>query len=138
MTYTRPIEFVTIAKHLIAIVIFIFREFKLYFYMNNEIEPWVPETSRAEARGMYADSFDSLKPKAFPTLLNQAQMNKTNLLETAAKYVVDAGTNYRPFSTADTYLSNTLSPERAELMENAFGFKGDYMQKITHSVMGHT
>ncbi|KAJ7372521.1 hypothetical protein OS493_019030 [Desmophyllum pertusum] len=53
--------------------------------------------------------------------------NKT-ISDTAKFDVVES--NYSQFSTADTFLSNELSPEGAELMENAYGFKGDYMQKI--------
>ena len=85
--------------------------------------------SRVEARGVYADSFDPLKAKAFPTLLNRVPMNNKTLEETA-EFIYDDARNYTQFSTAETFLSYELSPEGARLMEEKYGFLGDYMQAI--------
>ena len=78
---------------------------------------------------MFADSFDSLKSKAFPTLLNRVPMNNKTLEETA-EFVYDSARNYTPFSTAETFLSYELSPEGTKLMADTYGFMGDYLQTI--------
>ena len=77
---------------------------------------------------MFAKSFDSLKLKAFPTLLNRVPMNE--ILEKTAEFIYDAARNYTQFSTAETFLSYELSPEGAKLMEDTYGLMGDYMQAI--------
>ena len=78
---------------------------------------------------MFADSFDSLKSKAFPTLLDRVPMNNQNLADTAM-FIYDDARNYTQFSTAETFLSYELSPEGAKLMEDTYGFMGNYMQVI--------
>ena len=78
---------------------------------------------------MYAVNFDSLKPKAFPTLKDRAPMNNKTLEDTAV-FIYDDARNYTQFSTAETFLSYELSPEGARLMEDNYGFLGDYMQAI--------
>ena len=80
---------------------------------------------------MYADSFDPLKRKAFPTLLNRAPMNNRTLRETS-RFIYDVDRNYTQFSTTGAFLSYVLSPEGAKLMEETYGFNGDndYMQTI--------
>ena len=93
------------------------------------IDPWVPKTHRVEARGMYADSFDSLKSKAFPTLKDRFPMNNRTLKQTA-RFIYDDVRNHTQFSTAETFLSYELSPEGAKLMKEKYGFLGDYMQAI--------
>ena len=55
----------------------------------------------------------------------------TKTLEETAEFIFDAARNYTQFSTAETFLSYELSQEGAKLMENKYGFKGDYMQAIT-------
>ncbi|KAL9951517.1 hypothetical protein ACROYT_G044192 [Oculina patagonica] len=92
-------------------------------------DDWAPKTHRVEARGVYADSFDSLKPKAFPTLMDRAPMNNKTL-EKTAEFIYDDARNYTQFSTAETFLSYELSPEGTKLMEDTYGFLGDYMQAI--------
>ena len=54
--------------------------------------------------------------------------NKT--LEETAMFIYDAARNYTQFSTAETFLSYELSPEGTKLMEETYGFMGDYMQAI--------
>ena len=54
--------------------------------------------------------------------------NKT--LEKTAEFIYDDARNYTQFSTAETFLSYELSPEGARLMEDTYGFLGDYMQAI--------
>ena len=78
---------------------------------------------------MYADNFDSLKSMAFPTLKNRFPMNNRTLEETA-RYIYDDVRNHTQFSTADTFLSDELSPEGAKLMKEKYGFLGDYMTSI--------
>ena len=78
---------------------------------------------------MFADSFDSLKSKAFPTLRNRVPMNNKTL-EKTAKFIFDPARNYTQFSTAETFLSYELSPEGAKLMADTYGFMGDYLQTI--------
>ena len=78
---------------------------------------------------MFADSFDSLKSKAFPTLRNRVPMNNKTLDETA-EFIFDHARNYTQFSTAETFLSYELSPEGAKLMADTYGFMGDYLQTI--------
>ena len=106
-----------------------FRDLK--HHLSIQADPWVTKTHRVEARGVYADSFDSLKPKAFSTLMNRAPMNNRTLQETA-EFIYDAARNYTQFSTAGAFLSYELSPEGAKLMEETYGFNGhnDYMQTI--------
>lgn len=82
---------------------------------------------RVESRGVYTKSFNSLKGKAFPTLLHRPPTNNTNLHETAE--LVD-GKMANNFSTAGTFLSSFLSPEGAKWMTDAYGFKGGYMEAI--------
>lgn len=77
---------------------------------------------------MYTDSFDSLrKSKAFPTLKDLSPTNNNTVKKIAE--LVD-GRNASEFSTAGTFLSSCLSPEGAKLMEDAYGFKGGYMEAI--------
>ena len=90
---------------------------------------WNPKTKRVEARGQYANSFDDLKLKAFPTLRDHALLNNKTLTETAA-FVHNNQRNFTQFSTAETFLFYELSPEGTKLMAEKFGFKGDYMQAI--------
>ena len=90
---------------------------------------WNPKTKRVEARGQYANSFDDLKLKAFPTLRDHAPLNNKTLTETAA-FVHNNQRNFTQFSTAETFLFYELSPEGTKLMAEKFGFKGDYMQAI--------
>lgn len=90
---------------------------------------WKPKTKRVEARGQYADSFDELKLKAFPTLRDRAPLNNKTLRETAF-LISNNERNFTQFSTAETFLSYELSPEGAKLMSENFGIKGDYMQAI--------
>ena len=78
---------------------------------------------------MFAGSFDSLKSEAFPTLRDRVPMNNKTLEETAM-FIYDDARNYTQFSTAETFLSYELSPEGAKLMEDTYGFMGDYMQAI--------
>ena len=78
---------------------------------------------------MFADRFDALKSKAFPTLLNRVPMNTKTLKETAM-FIYDPARNYTPFSTAETFLAYELSPEGAKLMEETYGFMGDYLRTI--------
>ena len=78
---------------------------------------------------MFADSFDSLKSKAFPTLLNRVPMNNKTLEKTAG-FIYSPARNYTQFSTAETFLSYELSPEGAKLMADTYGFMGDYLQTI--------
>ena len=92
-------------------------------------DSWAREIRRVEARGVFADSFDSLKSKAFPTLLDRVPMNNKTLDETAV-FIYETATNYTQFSTAETFLSYELSPEGAKLIEKTYGFMGDYMQVI--------
>ena len=106
---------------------FFFRE--LGSHLGILADSWVRKIHRVEARGVFADSFDSLKSKAFPTLLNRAPMNSKTLEQTAA-FIYDAARNYSQFSTAETFLSYELSPEGAKLIEQTYGFMGDYMQAI--------
>ena len=94
-----------------------------------QADVWERTTQRVEARGVYADSFDSLKSKAFPTLLDRVPMNNITLEETAV-FIYDAARNYTQFSTAETFLSYELSPEGAKLMEDTYGFMDGYMQAI--------
>ena len=54
--------------------------------------------------------------------------NKT--LEETAEFIYDPARNYTPFSTAETFLAYELSPEGAKLMEETYGFMGDYLQTI--------
>ena len=90
---------------------------------------WTRKTTRVEARGVYTDSFDSLKSQAFPTLSHRAPTNNKSLSE-IAQFIYDDKRNYTQFSTAETFLMYELSPEGAKFMADTFGFKGDYMQKI--------
>ena len=90
---------------------------------------WNPKTKRVEARGQFANSFDDLKFKAFPTLRHRAPLNNKTLTETAA-FIYNNQRNFTQFSTAETFLSYELSPEGTKLMAEKFGFKGDYMQAI--------
>ena len=101
----------------------------LEYYLDIQVDSLVRKTHRVEARGVFADSFDSLKLKAFPTLLNRVPMNNKTLEDTA-DFIYDAARNYTQFSTAETFLSHELSPEGANLMEETYGFMGDYMQAI--------
>jgi len=77
---------------------------------------------------MFKDSFDSLK-KAFPTLADLFPMNNKTLQQ-IARFLYDDVRNHTQFSTAQTFLSNELSPEGAKLMKEKYGFLGDYMQDI--------
>ena len=101
----------------------------LWKHLSIQTYSWVRTTHRVEARGVFADSFDSLKSEAFPTLLNHVSTNNKTLEETA-EFIYDAARNYTQFSTAETFLSYELSPEGAKLMEETYGFMGDYMQAI--------
>ena len=82
---------------------------------------------RVESRGVYEDSFDSLKEKAFPTLLHRLPRKNTTISETAE---LVAGRNASEYSTAGRFLSGVLSPEGAKWMTDAYGFKGGYMEAI--------
>lgn len=91
-------------------------------------DSWIRTITRVEARGRYASSFDSLKPKAFPTLPDRAPTNKTTA--DIVKFISSNKRNYTQFSTAETFLSYELTPEGTKFIADAFGFKGDYMQEI--------
>ena len=54
----------------------------------------------------------------------------TKKLRETAEFIYDDARNYTQFSTAETFLSYELSPEGARLMEDKYGFLGDYMQAI--------
>ena len=54
----------------------------------------------------------------------------TKTLEETAEFIYDPARNYTPFSTAEAFLSYELSPEGAKLMEETYGFMGDYLQTI--------
>ena len=56
-------------------------------------------------------------------------MNNRTLEETA-RYIYDDVRNHTQFSTADTFLSDELSPEGAKLMKEKYGFLGDSMISI--------
>ena len=56
-------------------------------------------------------------------------------LEQTARYIYDDVRNHTQFATADTFLSNELSPEGAKLMKEKYGFLGDYMISINTSVI---
>ena len=96
--------------------------------LSIQTEVWVPKTHRVEARGVFADSFDSLKSKAFPTLMDRFPTNNKTLEQTA-RYIYDDVRNYTQFSAVDRFLSDELSPEGAKLMEEKYGFFF-YMQDI--------
>lgn len=55
---------------------------------------------------------------------------KNRTLEQTARFIYDDVRNHTQFSTAETFLSNELSPEGAKLMKEKYGFLGDYMQSI--------
>ena len=90
---------------------------------------WAPKTKRVEARGQFANSFDDLKLKAFPTLRDRPPLNNRTLRE-AADFISKYQRNFTQFSTAETFLSYELSPEGTKIMAEKFGFQGDYMQDI--------
>ena len=110
------------------IPVFIFSLLLSHLFDDN-YDLWIPKTKRVEVRGQYANSFDELKLKAFPTLRDRAPLNNKTLMETAA-IIYDDQRNFTQFSTAETFLSYELSPEGTKLMADKFGFKGDYMQDI--------
>ena len=96
---------------------------------NSSDTLWNPKTKRVETRGQFANSFDDLKFKAFPTLRHRTPLDNKTLTETAAFISINER-NFTQFSTAETFLSYELSPEGTKLMAEKFGFKGDYMQAI--------
>ena len=110
------------------IPVFIFSLLLSHLFDDN-YDLWIPKTKRVEVRGQYANSFDELKLKAFPTLRDRAPLNNKTLMETAA-IIYNNQRNFTQFSTAETFLSYELSPEGTKLMADKFGFKGDYMQDI--------
>ena len=110
------------------IPVFIF-SFLLSHLFDDNYDLWIPKTKRVEVRGQYANSFDELKLKAFPTLRDHAPLNNKTLMKTAA-FIYNNQRNFTQFSTAETFLSYELSPEGTKLMADKFGFKGDYMQDI--------
>ena len=90
-------------------------------------EKWNKHVYRVEACGVYANSFDSLKSKAYPSLLDRPPTNNSTVVKTA-EIIANRGTN--EFSTARKFLSSCLSPAGAKLMEGTYGFTGGYMQAI--------
>lgn len=99
-------------------------------FMNtfaNKSDGWETKLSRVEARGIYADTFDSLKKDAFPSLSNHTLISN-DTLDSVMTHVISK--NASDFTTAGTFLSGYLSPEGAKLMEDAYGFKGGYMEEI--------
>lgn len=88
---------------------------------------WTAYVHRVEARGVHADSFDALKSKAFPSLLDRPPLNNYTVKQTA-QFLVRRNTS--DFSTAGAFLSSYLTPEGAKLMEEAYGFNGNYKQVI--------
>ena len=110
------------------IPVFIFSALLSHLFDDN-YDLWLPKTKRVEVRGQYANSFDELKLKAFPTLRDRAPLNNKTLMKTAA-FIYNNQRNFTQFSTAETFLSYELSPEGTKLMAEKFGFKGDYMQAI--------
>lgn len=122
------IPFICSARHLTFISIFAFSD--LSYHLFDKTDHWSTKLHRVEARGVFTDTFKSLKSKAFPTLLDRAPMNNKTL-EKTAEFIYAAERNFSQFSTADTFLSYELSPEGAKLMaDSRYGFKGDYMQTI--------
>jgi len=97
-------------------------------FLSPDTQSWEnKKVYRVEARGVHADSFNSLKSKAFPTLLDHPPMNESSVEQTAA---LVKNRKADDFSTAGTFLSDYLTPEGAKLMQDAYGFKGDYMEAI--------
>lgn len=90
-------------------------------------DTWIKNIHRVEARGVFADDFDTLKSKAFPALLNHAIMNNKTVADTAE---LVKNKNANEFPTAGSLLSIYLSLEGAKLMEDVYGFKGGYMEAI--------
>ena len=68
-----------------------------------------------EARAVFADNFDKLKPNAFPTL------NRSDTVRVMADDVAKANSSL--YSTAGDFLSDYLSPEGRELLEDVYGLK---------------
>lgn len=79
---------------------------------------------------MYADSFDSLKSGAFPTLLYRRPTNNMTVFETASLVNKANSGNGNDLPTAGRFLSSFLSPEGNKWMTDAYGLKGGYMEKI--------
>ena len=68
-----------------------------------------------EARGVFEDNFEKLRQNAFPTL------NRSDTVKQMAQDVNKA--NSFLYSTAGDFLSDYLSPEGRELLEDAYGLK---------------
>ena len=81
----------------------------------NAIWNWERSLTRVEARAVFADDFNKLKQKAFPTL------NRSDTVETMADDVSKANSSL--YSTAGAFLSFYLSPEGRELLEDTYGLK---------------
>ncbi|XP_044166867.1 uncharacterized protein LOC114947034 isoform X2 [Acropora millepora] len=79
------------------------------------LNPWVRKLTRVEARGVFANDFDELKQEAFPTL------NRSDTVEMMAEDVIKANSSL--YSTAGDFLSDYLSPEGRELLEDTYGLK---------------
>ena len=76
---------------------------------------WQRSLTRVEARGLFADDFDKLQQNAFPTL------NRSYTVMKMAEDVTKANSSL--YSTAVDFLSDYLSPEGKELVEDAYGLK---------------
>ena len=106
----------------------IFREIPKY--LSIQTDSWIRNIQRVESRGVYEEDFDSLKSKAFPTVSNRPPFNTTTIQKIAEDISFESENKLNKFSTAGSFLSNYLSPEGAELMEEIYGFEGGYMQTI--------
>ena len=79
------------------------------------LRPWVRSLTRVEARGVFEDNFEKLQQNAFPTL------NLSGKVKDMADDVTKANSSF--YSTAGDFLSDYLSPEGRELLEDAYGLK---------------
>ena len=83
--------------------------------MFYRLRPWERRLSRVEVRGVFADDFDKLQQNAFPSL---------NRSDTVKKMVEDVTkANSSLYSSAGDFLSDYLSPEGRDLLEDAYGLK---------------
>ena len=80
-----------------------------------DLQAWERIPTRVEARGVFAADFDKLQPNPFPAL------NRSGTVRKMAEDVTKA--NSSDYSTAKDFLSDYLSPEGRELVEDAYGLK---------------
>ena len=76
------------------------------------LRAWERSLTRVEARGVFADDFDKLQQNAFPTL------NRSDTVKEMVDSVTKANSSL--YSTAGDFLSDYLSPEGRELLEDAY------------------